>query len=178
MASLQDQLLQAGIVDQKKAKKIKQEKRKQAKQLPKGAAPANESKAQAKKALTDKAERDRQRSKLQQAEADRKAIHAQVVQLIKVNTIRREGGETAYQFTDEKKIKKIYLSNVLHSELSRGQLAIAKLDGAYTLVPRQIAEKIQQREDRVIIVLNSNEKSEIDADDPYADYQIPDDLMW
>lgn len=178
MASLQDQLLQAGIVDQKKAKKIKQEKRKQAKQLPKGAAPANESKAQARKSLMDKAERDRQRSKLQQGVADRKAIHAQVVQLIKVNTINREGGESAYQFTDEKKIKKIYVTNALHGELSRGQLAIAKLDGAYVLVPRQIAEKIQQREDRVIILLNNNEKTEIDADDPYADYQIPDDLMW
>ena len=43
MASLQDQLLNAGMVDKKKAKKIEKEKRKQAKQLPKGQKLTNES---------------------------------------------------------------------------------------------------------------------------------------
>jgi len=36
MASLQDQLLKAGIVDKDKAKKLNKEKRKQARQRPKG----------------------------------------------------------------------------------------------------------------------------------------------
>ena len=178
MASLQDQLLKAGIVDQKKAKKLGKEKRKQAKQLPKGEVVVNESKEQAKRALAERAEQDRERNKLRQAEADRKAIHAQVIQLIKTNAIDRSKGEAAYQFTDGNKIKKIYVTAQLQNELSRGQLAIAKLGDDYTLIPRIIAEKIEQREQHIVILLNNNVKAEIDEDDPYADYQIPDDLMW
>lgn len=178
MASLQDQLLKAGVVDKDKAKKINKEKRKKARQTPKGQATLDEAKEQAKRALAEKSESDRQRSKALQAAVDKKAIHAQVIQLVKTNTIDRSGGETTYQFTDSKKIKKIYVSVAQQNELIRGQLAIAKLDEEYALIPRQIAEKIQQREDHIIVVLNSQQQSEVDADDPYADYQIPDDLMW
>lgn len=178
MASLQDQLLKAGIVDQKKAKKIGKEKRKQARQIPKGEALVNESKEQAQRALAQKADQDRQRNKLRQAQEDKKAIHAQVIQLIKTNTIDRRGGETAYQFTDDKKIKKIYVTTQLQNELSKGQLAIVRLADEYTLVPRKIAEKIIQREEHIVIFQNTDEKTEVDVDDPYADYQIPDDLMW
>ncbi len=178
MASLQDQLLKAGIVDQKKAKKINKEKRKQAKQIPKGEVLVNQSKEQARQALAERADQDRQRNKLRQAQADKKAVHAQVIQLIRANTIDRRSGETAYQFTDDRKIKKIYVTTQLQNELSRGQIAIVKLADEYTLVPRKIAEKIMQREEHIVILQNSNEKTDVDVDDPYADYQIPDDLMW
>ncbi len=178
MASLQDQLLKAGIVDQKKAKKLGKEKRRQAKQRPKGEVLVNEAKEQAKRALADRAEQDRERNKIRQAEAERKAVHAQVIQLIKTNAIDRSKGEAAYQFTDGNKIKKIYVTPGLQNELSRGQLAIAKLGDEYSLIPRVIAEKIEQREKHIVILLNSKEKVEINEEDPYADYQIPDDLMW
>ena len=109
MASLQDQLLKAGIVDQKKAKKLGKEKRKQARQLPKGEVLVDENKEQARRVLAQKAEQDRERNKLRQEEADRKAIHAQVIQLIKTNAIDRSKGEATYQFTDNTKIKKMYV---------------------------------------------------------------------
>ena len=178
MASLQDQLLKAGVVDKKKAKKIGKEKRKQSRQLPKGEVWVDENKEQAKRVLAEKARQDKLRNKLQQAEADKKAIHAQVVQLIKSNTIDRGSGETAFQFTDGEKIKKIYVTPQLQNELIKGQIAIAKLNDEYALLPAKVAEKISQREQDSIILLNSNEEIEVDENDPYADYQIPDDLMW
>lgn len=178
MASLQDQLLKAGIVDAKKAKNIDKEKRKEARQRPKGEVLVNENKEQAKRTLAARAEQDRERNKLRQVEADRKAVHAQVIQLIKRNAIDRSKGETAYQFTDNKKIKKVYVTGQLQNDLSKGQLAIAKLGEDYTLIPRKIAEKINEREDHIVILLNNKGRTEVDADDPYADYQIPDDLMW
>ena len=178
MASLQDQLLKSGIIDKKKAKKIGKDKRKQARQLPKGEVLLDENKEQAKRSLAAKTQQDRAQNKLRQAEADKKAIHAQVIQLIKTNTIERSSGEIAYQFTDGSRVKKIYVTAQLQNELSRGQLAIAKLGDEYTLIPRLIAEKIKQREDSIVLVLNINEKTEVDVDDPYADYEIPDDLMW
>ncbi len=73
MASLQDQLLQAGLVDKKKAKQVGKEQRKEAKVRHKGQSQPDENKEQAKRALLEKTERDRQLNKQQQAEADRKA---------------------------------------------------------------------------------------------------------
>jgi len=57
-------------------------------------------------------------------------------------------------------------------------VAIAKLNDSYELLPAAAAEKIMQRDQDVIVVLNKNEQNEVAEDDPYADYQIPDDLMW
>ena len=178
MASLQDQLLQAGIVDKKKAKKIKQEQRKEAKGRQKGHVEVNEDKEHARRAQLEKAERDRELNKQQVEKAEQKAIQAQIIQLITLNRIDRQQGDIAYQFSDGSKIKKIYVTGQLQADLVRGRLAIARLGDAYELLPAAAAEKIMQRDQQVIVMLNQGAVVEVDEDDPYADYQIPDDLMW
>lgn len=178
MASLQDQLLQSGLVDKKKAKQLKQEQRKEVRGRQKGQVHVDENREQARRAQQEKAQRDRQLNQAQQAEAEQKAIKAQIVQLIKMNRVQRGNGDVAYQFADGTRIKKIYITRQLQQELIDGRLAIAKLDNNYELLPAAVAEKIAQRDPRVIVVLNQHERVEVDKDDPYADYQIPDDLMW
>lgn len=182
MASLQDQLLKAGIVDKKKAKQIKQEQRKATKSRPKGQVQVDENKEQAKRVLAEKTERDRQLNKQQQDEAEKKAIQAQIIQLIKMNRVDRKRGDVAHQFTDGTKIKKLYMTQQLQNDLIKGRLAIARLGGSYELLPSTAAEKIMQRDAQVIVLLNRNDGAGVDEskdeDDPYADYQIPDDLMW
>ena len=178
MASLQDQLLNAGLVDKKKAKQLKQERRKEAKGRQKGQVQVDENKEQAKQNLLDKAERNRQLNKQQQAVAEEKAVQAQIIQLIKMNRIKRDSGEIAYQFKDGTLIKKIYITEQLQKELINGRLAIAKLGNDFELLPASAAEKIMQRNPAVIVLLNTYEAADVDEDDPYADYQIPDDLMW
>lgn len=178
MASLQDQLLKAGIVDQKKAKQIKQEQRKEARSRPKGQVQLDESKEQARRSIAEKVQRDRELNKQQQAEAEKKAVQAQITQLIRMNRIDRQSGDVAYQFTDGSKIKKIYVTRKLQDELSKGRLAIARLGESYELLPAPAAQKIMQRDEQTIVLLISNNNVEVDEADPYADYQIPDDLMW
>lgn len=178
MASLQDQLLKAGIVDQKKAKQIKQEQRKEARSRPKGQLQLDESKEQARRSRAEKLQRDRELNEQQQAEAGKKAIQAQIIQLISMNRIDRQGGDVAYQFTDGTKIKKIHVTRKLQDELSKGRLAIARLGETYELLPAPAAKKIMQRDQQTIVLLISDDNVEVDEDDPYADYQIPDDLMW
>ena len=117
-------------------------------------------------------------NRAQQAEAEKKAIKAQIVQLITMNRVHREQGDVAYQFKDGTKIKKLYVTPRIQQELSNGRLAIARLDDAYELLPASAAEKIAQRDAQVIVVLNQYTPTAVDEDDPYADYQIPDDLMW
>lgn len=178
MASLQDQLLKAGVVDADKAKKISKEKRKQARRQPKGHEPADEVRALARRAQAEKAERDRALNRQQQALAEKNAIRAQIVQLIKMNRIERATGDVPYQFTDGRKIKKIHVTAQLQDDLSRGRIAIAQLGETYELVPAAAARKIMQRDEQTIVLLNSREEAAGSEDDPYAEYQIPDDLMW
>ncbi|MGB1907209.1 MAG: DUF2058 domain-containing protein [Spongiibacter sp.] len=177
MASLQEQLLKAGLADEKKVKKIKQEQRK-AKKANKGKAEVDEGKLAAQKALAEKAARDREINRQRQAEAEKKAIFAQIIQLVDVNRIDRKQGDIAYQFTDGKKIKRVYVTDTQQNQLVKGLIAIVKIKESYELVPAAIAEKIKQRDASVILVLNEKSASDVDEDDPYADYQIPDDLMW
>ena len=178
MASLKDQLLNAGLVDKKKAKQLKQELRKEAKVRQKGQVPLDDNKEQVKRNLIEKVERDRQLNKQQQEVVERKAIQAQISQLITMNRIKRESGDIAYQFTDGTRIKKIYVTEQLQKDLVNGRLAIAKLGNEFELLPSSAAEKIRQRDPQVIVLLNTYEVTGVDEDDPYAEYQIPDDLMW
>lgn len=184
MASLQDQLLNAGMVDKKKAKEIEKDKRKQAKQAkqkPKGYKAPNEIREQAQRTLDEKASRAKETNRVREEAAQLKAIAAQIKQLIEVNKIARDG-EIAFQFVDGKKIKKFYISELLQNQLGKGQIAIVKLAEQYELVPAAVAEKIQQRDQSIILLLNDNNHADNDIDDaeedPYADFVVPDDLMW
>ena len=95
-----------------------------------------------------------------------------------MNRVERGGGGVPYQFTDGKKIKKIYATAQLQTELVRGRLAIARLDDGYELLPASAARKIMQRDEAAVILLNESEPAAPGEEDPYAGYEIPDDLMW
>lgn len=178
MASLQDQLLKAGLADEKKAKAIRSEKRKQRKQQPKGAVQVNEAEIRARQAREEKAERDRQLNLERQKEAEKKAIQAQIRQLVETNRLDRSRGETSYQFVDGKKIKKISVDDTMVDQLSRGRLAVVRLGENYDVVPEKVARKIMERDEGAIVVLHDRKKDDQGDDDPYAGYEIPDDLMW
>ncbi|OZB11217.1 MAG: nucleoprotein/polynucleotide-associated enzyme [Marinobacter sp. 34-60-7] len=178
MASLQEQLLKAGLADEKKARAVRNEKRKQRKQQPKGAAVVNETEERARKAREEKAERDRQLNLERQREAEKKAIKAQIRQLIETNRLDRSRGEASYQFVDGKKIKKILVDDTMVDQLSRGRLAIVALGDSYEVVPDKVARKIMERDESAVVSLHERKQDDAGEDDPYAGYEIPDDLMW
>jgi len=179
MPSLQDQLLKAGLADEKKAKAIRSEKRKKRKQQPKGAVEVSEAEIRARQAREEKAERDRQLNLERKKEAEKKAVQAQIRQLVETNRLDRSRGETSYQFVDGKKIKKILVDDTMVDQLSRGRLAVVRLDENYDVVPEKVARKIMERDEGAVVVLHDrNHQTDKDEDDPYAGYEIPDDLMW
>ncbi len=178
--SLFDQLKKAGLADEKKAKQVKQEKynsQKQQLKQQKGGA-VDEAKLQARRAQVEKVERDRQLNQQRKEEVERKAIAAQIKQLIETNRISEREGDLAYHFTDGSKVKTIYITEALQRQLSKGWLAIVRLAEGYELVPAPVAEKIRQRDEGSVIMANVQTTAGPDEDDSYADYQIPDDLMW
>lgn len=176
--SLRDQLLKAGLTDQRKVSEVVKEKHRQQKlQRKHGVEVEDETRASVQKAQQEKAERDRQLNFQRDEEARQKAIVAQIRQLIETSQIARNGADIAYHFTDGGRIKKILVTPALQDLLSNGRAAIVRLDQKYCVVPRHVADKIHQRDASYVIV--SNVRQDVpEEDDPYADYKIPDDLMW
>jgi uncharacterized protein YaiL (DUF2058 family) len=180
--SLFDQLKKTGLVDKTKAQKVKRDQYKNKKQkTKKGAAERiDDVKLTAEKIHAEKVERDRQINKQKEQEAERKAIAAQIIQLIETNRVEDRDGEIVYNFTDANVIKHIFVSEHCHKYLMSGKLCIAKLGEGYELVPKPVADKIKQRD--AVCIINNEESIKTDQsqdeDDPYADYKIPDDLIW
>ncbi len=184
MTSLQDQLLKAGLVDSKKAKKVSKEKRKEAKAAKHNRDTVDTEAMERERLKAEKIARDRELNKQRDLALQQKAISAQIKQLIHNHKKAKhsKGDELEYHFTDAKVIKKMRVDPIVNRQILQGQLAIVKDEAQYQVVPRVVAEKIQQRDSSVVLVLNDpqakTDSASVDEDDPYKDYQIPDDLMW
>ncbi|MET0225850.1 MAG: DUF2058 domain-containing protein [Dokdonella sp.] len=187
---LQDQLLKAGLV---KKSKVAQAVREQEKHRH-GKAPVAPTPEQidAQRLQVERAERDRALAAERNASAQAAALRAQVRQIVEMHKVKREG-EIAYRFSDGEKIHSVLVDHRLRAQLAGGTLVIARHDQGYALVPRAAAEKIRSR-DAAAIVLDHGfvpdrgvefpkggagaaaTKSEDDA--YYAQFKVPDDLIW
>ena len=178
--SLQDQLLKSGLVSTAQAKAVKSDKRKQTQQQRKNnVIVADEAKELAKKAQAEKAERDRELNQLIKQQEEQKQLVAQVKQLIELNKQPQDADGLAYHFNDNNKVKTLYVSEAMREQIISGRLAIVKLGESYEVVSSDVAKKICLRDAASVIVNNEPDAAEADnKDDPYADYKIPDDLMW
>jgi uncharacterized protein YaiL (DUF2058 family) len=185
MVSLQEQLLKAGLVDKKKVQKVNQDKSKQKKiERRTGEEAVNESREAALEMQRKNAERARELNAQRDAAAAEKAVKAQIAQLVEQNRQPRAGagkgagkGDIAYNFTHGSKIERIYVSEQVRQHLVSGRLVIVFLKGNYELVPKVIGEKIAERDPGSVIQVKQA-TTEVDADDPYADFKIPDDFTW
>lgn len=177
---MQEQLLKAGLVSSAKAKSIKTEKHKQQQaQRHHKVEIIDEAKMWAQKALAEKAERDHLLNLQLQEQARKKEVNAQIKQLIEEHKIEfdEKNADCAYRFTDNTKVKTLYVTEKLREQLANGRVAIVKEQSRYTLVSSDCAGKIKERVPQRVLLWNE-QKSEIIADDPYAAYEIPDDLTW
>ena len=180
--SLQDQLLGAGLIDAKKAKKITKDSHK-AKKVKRRSKDDSLTESQMAVVEANKAKhaRDLALNNQLKAEEQKKSIAAQIIQLIKHYRLTNTKGDVGYNFTDNSKVKKIYLNNELFDHVSRGRICIARLGESYELNPKPIADKIEERDASVLIRVTdtSETTSHKDEDeDYYAQFEIPDDLMW
>lgn len=183
--SLQDQLLKAGLADKKQAQKANKERHKQvkAKQKNKKIVIEDEAKTAAERALLAKQEKDRKLAEQQRELTQQKELKAQVINLIKVNAQPKNNGEVALNFTHHNLVKRLYVSERTYKDVTLAKLAVVSYQqNEYELVPLPVADKIQTRmPEAVIYVADTAEanRSQADTDDDwYADYEIPDDLIW
>jgi len=176
--SFGDQLLKAGLVSKDKLNKAKKSKYKQQKSDKKNKdLAAKETAALARRATAENAARDRELNLQQREAAERKAIQAQVRQLIELNRLSRDGGAVGYNFQDGTAVKKLFVTEDIYDKLGRGLLAIVRFDSGYEVIPSVVADKIMLR-DECCVVSNKDVQDDSGDDDPYADFKVPDDLMW
>lgn len=171
---LQAQLLKAGLVKPEQLRRAEQQKRDAAKR---GEKPPTVDRAQ--QQAQQKADADRERNRKRDEQLARKALAAEIRQLVEAHRLDRRGAESAYQFLDGSKIRKLPLHEAQRQQVLKGALAIVRFGGGFELVPPPIAEKIAQRD--AARVVNPNPSADQPADgaaDPYADFPVPDDLMW
>ena len=178
--SLRDQLLKAGLVNEKQAKQAGKEKQKQQRLVHKGQIEQDDTQQRlAAEAKAEKVKRDQELNRQQQAKVEQKARAAQIKQLIEVSRLPKLTTEDYYNFVDDKKVKRLSVNTLMRNKLANGALAIVQHQGGYEVIPREAALKIQERDPRRIVQLNIlTEVKTPEEDDPYAAYQIPDDLMW
>lgn len=174
--ALQAQLLKAGLVDNKKAKKL-------SKQAVHGQRTGQnddaEIKAKIAKDQQEKMAKDQALEQEKKAILQEKELKAAIVQMIQQHKIKDVAGDIAYQFIDDSKIKRVYLQQQVYNALVSGSLVIAKDQDSYAYLPKALADRINEKMTGFIIVNNSEKNEQVtDEEDPYAAYVIPDDLMW
>jgi uncharacterized protein YaiL (DUF2058 family) len=176
LGSLRDQLKDAGLVTAKQVKKAEKGALRSELRIKKGVE-VDETKLAVDAARIKKQVEDRRKNDELHQKTKEKALLAQVKQLIASNS-QRQNGDVAYNFTEQNKIKKIFISEENKTQLNKGYLAIVKSDDRYDLVPEVVARKIEERSASTVLFLHDRASEAVDEDDPYKDYPIPDDLEW
>lgn len=179
--SLRDQLLQAGLLDPKKAQQATREQRHHRREQSKKPPQPDPRLIAQQQAAAEKAARDAELNRKQLDKQEQKARRAQIKQLVDQHRVTRPAdSEEMYNFIDGKRIRRIPIDRALREKLVAGTLVIVRCDGRYELVPADIGERIAERDPhaRVAPAADSAGTGEENPDDPYKDFKVPDDLMW
>ncbi|MEW6990067.1 DUF2058 domain-containing protein [Colwelliaceae bacterium 6441] len=183
MASLQEQLLKAGLSTKQKARQANSDKRKKNKQKRSGveieATLQEKVKQDLAKSQQEKQARDNALNAEKKQQLEKKEQKLRILQILQHHQIKQCSGESEYNYTFGSKIKKLYLDTTTHRALVNGRLALCGQDDTTYIVTAETAAKLAELDSQVILLQNERVAADqVDEDDPYADYQIPDDLMW
>lgn len=183
MASLQEQLLKAGLSTKQKARQANTEKRRAKKQKNSG--------VKLEDSLQEKVQQDLLKSKAEKQAKDaelnnqkKQALLAKeqqlrIEQILKHHVIKDTDGELTYNYTAGSVVKKLFVNELTQKALVNGRLALCSMNDITYVVTAETAEKVATIDESVVLLKNDKVEAEDTLeDDPYAEFQIPDDLMW
>ena len=186
--ALQAQLLKAGLVKKSQVSQVanQQAKARVDKHDPKAAAIAAEAelaRIEAEKARLEKVERDRQIAAERNAERRANEVRAQARQIIADKKVLAKG-EAEYRFNDGEVIRTLLMTEAVRKQVIDAALVIVRDGEGYCLLPRVAAVQVRERAPELIVLDNAGrdyvEPSTGNAEDDayYAQFQVPDDLVW
>lgn len=178
---LQEQLLKAGLV---KKSKVAQVAREQAKARAGKAPPAAGGiEREAQRARAEKAERDRALEAERRASLRQRELQAQARQIIRDRRVPRSG-ESEYRFTADGVIRTLLVDDELRQKLAAGVLVIVRGEGdGFELLPRAAADQVRERDASMVMLDHGQADAavELPTDEDaayYAQFKVPDDLVW
>lgn len=177
---LQEQLLKAGLAKKSKVTEAarEQQKARQARESTESDAIRRE----AERARELKAEKDRALEAERKARARAAELAAQARQIIMDKKLPRTG-ESEYRFSADGAIRTLLVDEDQRRKLSSGAVVVARLGDRYEMLPRAAGEKVRERDPR-LIVLDHGKAGDAPAaastedDAYYAQFKVPDDLVW
>ena len=176
---LQEQLLKAGLV--KKSKVSEVARAQHLAKHAKAAAGPSEIAMEAERARAEKVERDRALEFERKTQARNTELRAQARQIIQDKKLPRSG-ESEYRFSADGAIRTILVDDDQRKKLSSGALVIARLGERHELLPRAAGDKVRERDASMIVldhgVATDAQASTSEDDAYYAQFQVPDDLVW
>ena len=178
---LQEQLLKAGLVKKSKVAEVARAQTKA--RHAKGQTGPNEIQIQAEQARAEKVERDRALAAERKAQARVTELRAQARQIIEDKKVPRVG-ESEYRFTADGAIRTLLVDEDLRKKLASGVLVIARLGDRYELLPREAGNKVRERDPGMIVLDHGQDANtegtagSAEDDAYYAQFEVPDDLVW
>lgn len=176
---LQEQLLKAGLV--KKAKAVEMAHQQNKARYVKGASTPGEMQLEAERVRAEKIQRDRALAAEHKARARAIELRAQARQIIEDKKVPR-AGDSEYRFTADGGIRSVLVNDDLRKKLSSGALVIVRIDDRFELLPRAAVEKVRERDASMIVLDHGQaagaEPAASDDDAYYAQFKVPDDLVW
>lgn len=175
--SLREQLLQAGLVGSKQVKKAEQEQRQQQKKNPKA---QSEKQLAAQKEQAEKIAHDKELNRKRDEDRVRQAKLAEIRQIVEQNRLPRIESDEYFNFVHRNKICRIAVDASLRERITNGQVVLVRYGKFYAPVLPEIAEKVRERDATSVVDLNARltDASHPADDDPYKDFEVPDDLVW
>lgn len=178
---LQEQLLKAGLVKKSKVAEVAREQNKA--RHAKGPSEFDEIHVEAERVRAEKTDRDRALAADHKARARVAELRAQARQIIQDKKLQYEG-EIEYRFSANGAIRTLLVNPELRKMLSSGAVVIAADGDRYELLPRVAGDKVGEREASMIVLDNRPEvvalPSTVASEDDayYAQFKVPDDLVW
>lgn len=199
--SLQQQLINAGLVSQERAEELSKPK---PKRLPrkrpsptKGTKGKSRTSSQARdtspkkqKTSDEKSMRSKGAKQAKAVELDAKAeadmaakreLKAKIKTLIEANSVTDFKGDLSFSYIVGERIRQLFVTQEYLNKISAGELAITRLNRQTHLVTPEVAEQLTLLNPQWLVVFNDPNKEQpkvSEASDPYADYKVPDDLHW
>jgi uncharacterized protein YaiL (DUF2058 family) len=196
--SLRDQLLAAGLGSKQQAKRADQDRQREQKQARrdggpgKGARPAaaQAAAAAAERSRAEKAARDRELNRKQQESAEARARLGLVRQWADRDRLPPLDSDESFNFVDGGKVRRVRVDATRRAQLLSGDVVIVRVGDRYEQLPAAAAARIRERVPEAVIDVSGNGQGATapgaggtpagtaDAEDPYKDFVVPDDLRW
>ena len=179
--SLRDQLLKAGLATPEQARRTtkkpgKKTGNKSSKKVRAQQTLTPEQQA-AKEAARKKAERDKALEAKRKKREQLLDMDNTVRQLVERHGLKRPDDGETYNFMLDGRIHSLQVTAEQRGDLAAGRLSIVSRAGIHHIVPHPIGDRIAEQVPEWVWRVKPD-SDDADPDDPYADYKVPDDLIW